>query len=109
MLRVFMFAVALLVPAAIPVMAAKVDASCNQVFEAAAARARVAVARRNGVDPAQSMEICRAYANQFFEAVKARQAAAVCEDGLDHRRNLELLDAGIDAVNNLIASECSGS
>ena len=48
MLRVFVVAVALLIPAAVPVMAAKVDASCNQVFEAAAARARVAVARRNG-------------------------------------------------------------
>ena len=44
----------------------------------------------------------------IFEAVKARQAAAICEDGVDHQRNLELLDAGIDAVNNLIASECSG-
>ena len=46
---------------------------------------------------------------QFFEAVKARQAAAICGDGLDHQRDLELLDAGIDAVNNLIASQCSGS
>jgi hypothetical protein len=41
--------------------------------------------------------------------VKARQAAAICGDGLDHQRDLELLDAGIDAVNNLIASQCSGS
>jgi beta-phosphoglucomutase-like phosphatase (HAD superfamily) len=110
MLRAFVFAVALLlVPAVDPVMAAKVDASCNQVFEAAAARARVTAVRRNGTDPAQSAEICRAYANQFFEAVKARQAAAICEDGLDHQRSLELLDAGIDAVNDLIASQCSGS
>lgn len=109
MLRVFVFAVALLIPAAVPVMAAKVDASCNQVFEVATARARVTAVRRNGADPAQSVEICRSYANQFFEAVKARQAAAICEDGVDHQRNLELLDAGIDAVNNLIASECSGS
>jgi len=109
MLRVFVFAVALLlIPAVVPVTAAKADASCNQVFEAAATRARVAVVRRNGVDPAQSAEICRAYANQFFEAVKARQAAAICEDGLDRQRNLELLDAGIDAANNLIASQCSG-
>jgi hypothetical protein len=45
--------------------------------------------------------------NQFFEAVKARQAAAICEDGLDHQRDLELLDAGIEAVNNLVASQCS--
>jgi len=110
MMRAFMFAVALLlIPAVGTAMAAKVDASCNQVFEAAAARARVTATRRDGADPAQSAEICRAYATQFFEAVKARQAAAICEDGVDHQRNLELLDAGIDAVNNLIASQCSGS
>jgi hypothetical protein len=110
MLRIFVFAVALLlILAVVPAMAAKVGASCNQVFEAAAARASVAGVRRNGIDPAQSEESCRAYGNQFFEAVKARQAAAFCEDGLDHQRDLELLDAGIDAVNNLIASQCSGS
>ena len=110
MLHIFLFAIALLlIPAVVPTMAAKVDASCNQVFEAAAARARVADVRRNGIDPAQSEESCRAYANQFFEAVKARQAAAICGDGLDHQRDLELLDAGIDAVNKLIASQCSGS
>jgi tartrate dehydratase beta subunit/fumarate hydratase class I family protein len=91
----------------VPTMAAKVDASCKQVFDAAAARARVAVVRHNGIDGVQSEESCRAYANQFFEAVKARQAAAICEDGLDHQRDLELLDAGIEAVNNLVASQCS--
>jgi hypothetical protein len=41
--------------------------------------------------------------------VKARQAAAICDDGLDHQRDLKLLDAGIDAINNLIAFQCSGS
>jgi len=108
MLRICVFAIALLlIPAVVPTMAAKVDASCRQVFDAAAARARVAVVRRNGIDGVQSEESCRAYANQFFEAVKARQAAAICEDGLDHQRDLELLDAGIEAVNNLVASQCS--
>ena len=108
--RIFVFAVALLlIPAGVPALAAKVDASCNQVFEAAAVHARVASARRNGIDPAQSEESCRAYANRFFEAVKARQAAAICDDGLDHQRDLKLLDTGIDAINNLIASQCSGS
>ena len=49
MLRICVFAVALLlIPAVVPTMAAKVDASCKQVFDAAAARARVAVVRRNG-------------------------------------------------------------
>jgi hypothetical protein len=110
MLRIALFAVALLVaPAIVPATAAKLDASCNQMFEAAAARAHVPAARRNGTDPTQSEEVCRAYGSQFFEAVKARYAASFCEDGVDHQRDLEKLDAGIEAVNNLMASQCSGS
>ena len=107
MLRIFIFATALLVvPAATPAIAAKVDASCNQAFEAAAARARLPATRRNS---APSEESCRAYGFQFFEAVKARYVASFCEDGVDHQRDLAMLDAEIDVVNNLIASQCSGS
>ena len=101
MLRIVKLAFALLV---VPVTASNVDASCKQVFEAAAARARLAVPRRSGAAPVE--ESCRAYGNQFFEAVKARQAASVCEDGTDRQRDLELLDVGIGALNNLIASQC---
>ena len=110
MLRIALFAVALLAaPAVVPATAAKLDASCNQVFEAAAARVRAPATRRNGTDPTQSEEACRAYGSQFFEAVKARYAASDCADGVDHQRDLERLDAGIEAVNDLIASECRGS
>jgi tartrate dehydratase beta subunit/fumarate hydratase class I family protein len=110
MLRIALFAVAVLVaPAIVPATAARLDASCNQAFEAAAARARVQAARRDSADPAQAEESCRAYGIQFFEAVKARYVASFCEDGVDHQRDLAVLDAGIDAVNNLIASQCGGS
>lgn len=106
MLRIVKFAIALLV---LPATASNVDGSCNQVFEAAAARARSAVARQNSVDAAHYEDSCRAYGNQFFEAVKARQAASICQDGVDHRRDLEMLDIGIDILNNVIASQCGGS
>jgi hypothetical protein len=35
--------------------------------------------------------------------VTARQAASVCENGIDRQRDLDLLDSEIDAFNNLIA------
>jgi hypothetical protein len=41
--------------------------------------------------------------------VNARQAVSICQDGIDRHRALEVLDAEIDAFNNVIASQCSGS
>lgn len=38
-----------------------------------------------------------------------RQAASLCEDSVKRQRNLEMLDAEIDAFNNLIAAQCTGS
>jgi hypothetical protein len=106
MLRIVMFVTTLL---AIPATASKVDASCSQVFEVAAARGRWAVTRRGIVDPAHYEESCRAFGNQFFEAVAARQATSICEDGIDRQRTLEILDSEIEAFNNLIAAQCGGS
>jgi hypothetical protein len=108
MRRKFLFTAVLLLMPMLPATAAKLDASCNQVFETAAARARVPASRRNDTDPTQTADACRAYGSQFFEAVKARYAASFCEDGADHQRDLEKLDAEIDVVNNLIASQCRG-
>jgi hypothetical protein len=57
----------------ITVTASDVEASyCGQSFDVAAARNRWSVARQRSVDPAPYDESCRAYGNQFFEAVKAR-------------------------------------
>jgi hypothetical protein len=41
--------------------------------------------------------------------VKARQATSICEDGIDRQRALQILDAKIDAFNNLIASRRGSS
>ena len=46
-------------------------------------------------------------AGESDEAVEARQAASLCEDAINRQRNLEVLDAEIDAFNNLIAAQCS--
>jgi hypothetical protein len=60
------------------------------------------------VDPAHHEDSCRAYANQFLEAAKTRQAASLCEN-VDRQRMLDRLDAEIDALNDLIATQCGGS
>ncbi len=56
---------------------------------------------------ADTRKICRAYGTHFYEAVEARQAASLCEDAINRQRNLEVLDAEIDAFNSLIAAQCS--
>ena len=40
--------------------------------------------------------------------MEVRQAISICADGIDRQRALEILDAEIDVVNNLIASQCGG-
>ena len=107
MLRVAAFLIALL-PIAVPVSKAEAP-YCGQAFDVAAARTRWAVARQSSVDPAHYDETCRAYGNQFFEAVTARQTASNCEGGDKRQQILEVLDAEIDAFNNLIAARCRGS
>jgi hypothetical protein len=84
------------------------NASCSQAFEIAAARVRWTTVRQH-VGNSPTAESCRAYSHVFLEAVKTRYVASTCEDGADRQRDLALLDADIDAFNNLIAAHCSGS
>jgi hypothetical protein len=107
MLRSLTLAVAFLM---LPATAAEVAASyCGQVSELSTARLRWAAMRQSRVEPADGGKICRAYGIQFYEAVEARQAASLCEDGVNRQRNLEQLDAEIDAFNHPIAAQCIGS
>jgi hypothetical protein len=107
MLRIAMLFIAIL---SIAVTVSNAQAAyCGQTFDVASARNRWAVARQAGADPAHHDEVCRAYGTQFFEAVTAREVASSCEDGDKRKRALEVLDAEIDAFNNLIAARCSGS
>jgi hypothetical protein len=105
MLRRTSFAIVLLILAA--TAAAADGASCGQGSEFAAARVRWAAVRQS--HPADIGNICRAYGSHFYEAVQARQAASLCEDSVKRQHNLEMLDAEIDAFNNLIAAQCTGS
>jgi hypothetical protein len=105
--RIAMLAIAIL---AIPATASNVDAAyCGQASELSAARLRWAATRQTHVDPGQADKICRAYGLLFYEAVVARQAASVCQDRVNRQRDVDILDAEIDAFNNLIAAQCSGS
>jgi hypothetical protein len=89
--------------------ASKADASnCAQVSDLAAARLRWAAARQSRVDAAQDEKKCRAYRIHFYDAVTARQAASLCEDGIHRQQDLALLDVEIDAFNNLVAAQCGG-
>ena len=79
MLRIIIFAVALLIDPAIT--AAAGTSSCSQLSDLSAARLRWAAVRQGRVDPGHSEESCRSYRSNFFEAVTTRQAVSVCRDG----------------------------
>ena len=105
MLRILILATAVLICAA-----SAADASyCGQSSELAAAQARWVELRQSRIGPAEAEKICRAYGKNFYEAVEVRQAESLCEDSAIRKRNLDTLDAEIDAFNNLIAVQCIGS
>ncbi len=106
MLRIIILAVALLIDPAITAGAEM--SGCSQLSDLSAARLRWAAVRKSRVDPGHSEESCRSYGSNFFEAVTTRQAASFCRDGVDQQRTLELLDAEIEAFNDIIATQCSG-
>jgi hypothetical protein len=92
-----------------PATAAKADTRyCGRASELPTAHVRWQAARLSPADPTLRETNCRAFGIQFYEAVTVRQAVAGCRDGLDHRRDLELLDYEIDAFNKLIATQCGG-
>jgi hypothetical protein len=106
MLRIITLAIALLLDPAITAGAEM--SGCGQLPDLSAAHLRWAAVRKSRVDPGHSEESCRSYGSNFFEAVTTRQAASFCRDGVDRQRSLELLDAEIEAFNDLIATQCSG-
>jgi hypothetical protein len=106
MLRIIIFAFALLIN---PAMAAAAEMqTCSQISDLSATRRHWAAVRKGPVNPALNEESCRSYAMNFFAAVTARQAASFCTDSFDRERTLKLLDAEIEAFNDLLAMQCSG-
>jgi hypothetical protein len=106
MLRTIIFAAALLIAPAITAGAG--TSGCSQLSDLSAARLRWAAVRQSRVDPGHSDDSCRSYRSNFYEAVTTRQAASICRDGTDRRQTLDLLDADIEAFNDLIATQCGG-
>ena len=103
---IIILAVALLIDPAIAAGAEKLG--CSQLRNLSAAGLRWAAVRKTRVDPGHGEESCRSYGSNFFEAATMRQAASFCKDGVDRQRALELLDAEIEAFNDLIATQCTG-
>jgi hypothetical protein len=103
---IVMLVIALLIG---PPPAAGADASnCGQATELASARVRWAAVRQSRGDATNNEKNCRAYSTNFYEAVIARQAVSICTDGAGRQPLLDVLDAEIDAFNNLIAARCGG-
>jgi hypothetical protein len=101
---IVMLVIALLIG---PPTASGADASsCGQATEFAAARVRWAPARQSRGDTTNNEKNCRAYSIHFYEAVTARQAVSICKDGVGRQPLLDVLDAEIEAFNNLIATQC---
>ena len=103
---IVMLVIALLIG---PPTAAGADASnCGQATELAAARVRWAAVRQSRGDTPNNEKNCRVYSIHFYEAVTVRQAVSTCKDGVGRQPLLDVLDAEIDAFNNLIAARCGG-
>src|ERR1700730_13980674 len=75
---------------------------CGRSFDFQAARIRWANARQSGPSADDRDQISLAYGNQFYQAVEVRQAVSQCEGGIERQKQIEILDAEIEAFNNLI-------
>jgi hypothetical protein len=71
-----------------------------------AARIRWANTRQTAPRSEEPAQICRAYGNEFYEAVEARHAVSQCEGGAARQKDIDALDAEIEAFNSLIAIHC---
>lgn len=90
-----------------PAMAAKVDVTfCTQAHDTAEVHLRWALAQQHD-SKVHEDDSCRVYRNQFYEAAVTRQNVTRCEQGDIRKRALEVIDAEIDAFNDLIATSCS--
>jgi hypothetical protein len=104
MIRIAEFLVILLIT---PAMAAKVDVTfCTQAHDTAAVHLRWALAQQHD-GKLHKDDSCRVYRNQFYEAAVARQNVTQCEQGNIRELALEVIDAEINAFNDLIATSCS--
>jgi hypothetical protein len=106
MLRIVILAIAIVLD---PAMASAADMSvCNQLSNLSSARLRWAAVRESRADPVHKEESCLSYRSYYYEAVMTRHKASFCGGVIDRERVLKLLDSEIEALNDLIATQCSG-
>jgi hypothetical protein len=86
-------------------MASTVLAACTHTPDVPIARARWAHIGEK-VGSAHNEDSCRASSGLFWEAVNIRQVVSICEEGNGRQRDLDRLDADIDALNEMIAVQC---
>jgi hypothetical protein len=90
-----------------PTIARAADMSgCNRVSHLSSARLRWAAVRKSRADSVHEEESCRSYRSNYFEAVMTRHEASVCGGVIGRQGVLEQLDSEIEALNDLIATQC---
>ena len=88
-------------------MAGKVDVTfCTPAHDTAAVQLRWALAQQHD-NKLYNDDNCRVYRNQFYEAAVTRQNVTRCDQGNIRERALEVIDAEINAFNDLIATSCN--
>ena len=91
---------------ATPVLAAKAS-HCAQAHDNAEARLKWALERQGNGETLQKDDNCRAYRSEFYEAAVTRQNITHCEQNDIRQHALQVIDAEINAFNDLIATHCS--
>jgi len=81
---------------------------CGQELTLDASHIRRARASQSGVGHSSVDEKCRIVVSKFVEAVTARQAAATCQNSVSRERALRIIDAEIEAFNDLIGELSCG-
>ncbi len=103
MIRVGAFLMVLMIT---PATAGKVDINyCTQAPDVAAARLRSAFALQQN-SKLQKDDSCRVYRSEFYEAAVTRQNITHCEQDDIRQHALQVIDAEINAFNDLIATYC---
>ena len=102
----FLLAAFLLAFLATPVIATNVS-YCAQAHDSAAARLKWALERQRNVITLQKDDNCRAYRTEFYQAAVTRQNITHCDEDDMRQSALEVIDAEINAFNDLIATYCN--
>ena len=105
MLGIVILAIAVLLD---PAIAPAADMpGCSQLPHLSSARRRWAAVRKSCADPVHKEGSCRSYRSIYLEAVMTRHETSFSGGVIDRQRVLELLDFEIEALNDLIATQCS--